>query len=125
MIDIRQDRFYNEDHIWVLANNIDNTYTLGISDYAQDSLGDIVFVELPKVKTKFEAGDEICLIESVKTASTIKAPVNLKVIAVNELLNDEPELINDSCYDNGWLIKFTAANIDKLMPASVYINIKN
>jgi glycine cleavage system H protein len=80
----------------------------------------MVFVELPSDGDEAQAGDELCVVESVKAASDVYAPVDLQVLEINESLEDEPELINSSCYDDGWLIKFKADNIEGLMDASSY-----
>jgi glycine cleavage system H protein len=119
MSEVRQDRQYTQTHEWVLDNG-DNTYTLGISDHAQELLGDMVFVELPSQGDEAQMQDELCVIESVKAASDVYAPANLEVLEVNESLEDEPELLNSSCYDDGWLIKFSADSVDDLMDASTY-----
>tara|TARA_B100001079_G_scaffold260804_1_gene261330 strand:+ start:2646 stop:3026 length:381 start_codon:yes stop_codon:yes gene_type:complete len=119
MSEVRQDRQYTQTHEWIIDNG-DNTYTLGVSDHAQELLGDMVFVELPSDGDEAQAGDELCVVESVKAASDVYAPVNLQVLEINESLEDEPELINSSCYDDGWLIKFKADNIEGLMDASSY-----
>jgi glycine cleavage system H protein len=120
MNEIRGDRQYAETHEWVLDNG-DGTYTLGISDYAQESLGDLVFVELPDLGDLISSQEGLCVIESVKSASDIHAPADLKVLEVNESLDDEPELVNSDCYDAGWLIKFNADSIDGLMDSDAYI----
>ena len=120
MNEIRGDRQYAETHEWV-QNNGDGTYTLGISDYAQESLGDLVFVELPALGDLVSAEDGLCVVESVKSASDVHAPVDLKVLEVNEGLDDKPELVNSDCYDTGWLIKFSADSIDGLMDSDAYI----
>lgn len=120
MNEIRGDRLYAETHEWVLDNG-DGTYTLGISDYAQESLGDLVFVELPDLGDLINAQEGLCVVESVKSASDIHAPADLKVLEVNESLDDEPELVNSDCYDAGWLIKFNADSIDGLMDSDAYI----
>src|SRR5574344_2135230 len=87
---------YSKDHEWVKIEG--TTATVGITDHAQDALGEIVFVELPEVGADFEAGDEIADIESVKAASEIITPVGGTVSEVNDALEDSPELINDDCY---------------------------
>ncbi|HIF89460.1 MAG TPA: glycine cleavage system protein GcvH [Candidatus Thioglobus sp.] len=120
MNEIRGDRQYAETHEWVLDNG-DGTYTLGISDYAQESLGDLVFVELPDLGDLISSQEGLCVVESVKSASDVHAPVDLKVLEVNESLDDEPELVNSDCYDAGWLIKFNADSIDGLMDSDAYI----
>ena len=119
MSDIREDRKYTKTHEWVL-DNLDGTYKMGITDNAQEQLGDMVFVELPSVGDSVDAGDNICVVESVKAASDVYAPVNLEVVAVNEKLEDEPELINSSSFDDGYLFDFTADNIDDLLSAKEY-----
>lgn len=89
-----KDLLYTEEHEWVKAD--DGSYVIGITDFAQDQLGDIVFVELPEVGDTVTKGDSIGSIESVKTVSDFYAPVTGKVVAVNETLEDEPELINSN-----------------------------
>jgi len=120
MNNILDDRKYTDNHEWVLDNK-DDTYTLGISDFAQDSLGDLVFIELPKVGDIFKAKESICVVESVKSASDIYAPVDLEIINVNTTLNEIPELVNEDCYNGGWLVKFRANNIDGLIDSKKYI----
>ncbi|EDO1151574.1 glycine cleavage system protein GcvH [Listeria innocua] len=100
-----KDLLYTEEHEWVKAE--DGSYIIGITDFAQDQLGDIVFVELPEVGDTVTKGDSIGSIESVKTVSDFYAPVTGKVVAVNETLEDEPELINSNPYDTGWILKLT------------------
>lgn len=94
--------YYTSDHEW--ARKDGDTVKVGISDYAQDQLGDIVFVELPDVGTVFERGDEFGTLESVKAVSEIYAPIGGEVIAVNSLLLDAPELLNEDPYSN-WIIE--------------------
>ncbi|MBC1807317.1 glycine cleavage system protein GcvH [Listeria sp. FSL L7-0993] len=98
-----KDLLYTEEHEWVKADG--GSYVIGITDFAQDQLGDIVFVELPEVGDTVTKGDSIGSIESVKTVSDFYAPVTGKVVAVNETLEDEPELINSNPYDTGWILK--------------------
>ncbi|EAC8342025.1 glycine cleavage system protein GcvH [Listeria monocytogenes] len=98
-----KDLLYTEEHEWVKAD--EGSYVIGITDFAQDQLGDIVFVELPEVGDTVAKGDSIGSIESVKTVSDFYAPVTGKVVAVNETLEDEPELINSNPYDTGWILK--------------------
>ncbi|WP_194652531.1 glycine cleavage system protein GcvH [Listeria monocytogenes] len=98
-----KDLLYTEEHEWVKAD--EGSYVIGITDFAQDQLGDIVFVELPEVGDTVAKGDSIGSIESVKTVSDFYAPVTGKVVAVNETLEDEPELINRNPYDTGWILK--------------------
>ncbi|MBU2965916.1 glycine cleavage system protein GcvH [Amphritea sp. 2_MG-2023] len=109
-------------HEWVLDNG-DGTVTMGISDHAQDLLGDVVFVELPEVGREVAAGEEFSLVESVKAASDIYAPIAGEVIAINETLEDEPELVNSEPYEGGWIVKIKladAAEVDALLDADAY-----
>ncbi len=124
MSEVRDDRQYSETHEWILDNG-DGTWTMGISDHAQASLGDMVYIELPNAGDEISCEDEFCVVESVKAASGIHAPADLEVIAINEALDDEPELVNSSCYDNGWLLKFKADSIDGLMDAPTYLDTLN
>lgn len=104
---------YTKSHEWVRSEE-DGSVTIGISDHAQELLGDLVFVELPEVGTEMSAEDAACVVESVKAASDVYLPVSGEVIAVNEILADAPETINDSPYDDGWLIKVKLSNPDEL-----------
>ncbi len=88
-----------------IVNNGDNTYTVGLTDYAIEQLGDIVFLELPENDTEFKKGETFATIESVKAASEIYMPISGKIIAVNDSLVDTPETLNEDCYENGWLVK--------------------
>lgn len=113
---------YQESHEWVRDEG-DGTATVGITDHAQDSLGDVVFVELPEVGARLHAGDEAGVVESVKAASDIYAPVSGEVIAINESLEDEPESINNSPYGDGWFYKVKlvdAAELDNMLDADGY-----
>ena len=96
--------FFTKTHEWINKVN-DNEYAIGISDHAQSELSDIVFVDLPSIGTELEAGTTFMVVESVKAASDIYAPINGEIIAVNEKLTDTPELINESPENEGWLIK--------------------
>lgn len=104
---------YAKSHEWARLE-ADGTVTVGISDHAQDLLGDIVFVELPEVGATLEAEDDAAVVESVKAASDIYAPIAGEVIAVNDALIDEPETVNDDPYDKGWFFKLKPANADEL-----------
>ncbi len=95
---------FAESHEWVRDNG-DGTVTVGISEHAQEMLGDVVFVELPEVDAEVDAGDSFSLVESVKAASDIYAPVSGVVVEVNEELGDSPELINEEPYEGGWIVK--------------------
>ncbi|SFV88572.1 Glycine cleavage system H protein [hydrothermal vent metagenome] len=119
MSEVRDDRRYTETHEWILDNG-DGTYTIGVTDHAQALLGDMVFVELPSEGDEASAEDEFCVVESVKAASGIYAPADLEVVEVNEVLDGEPELVNTSCYDDGWLVRFKSDAIDGLMDATAY-----
>jgi glycine cleavage system H protein len=116
------DFYYTEAHVWLHLDD-EGIATVGITDYAQDQLGDVVFVELPEVNSEISAGDEISVVESVKTASDIHAPVSGEVLAVNEALKDTPELINSSPYDKGWILKIQMTDtgeLEELLSASEY-----
>ncbi len=112
---------YTESHEWVRAE-IDGTVTIGITEYAQDALGDIVFVELPKVGKSFTAGDDAAVVESVKAASDIYAPLSGEVVAVNDAVADAPDTINADAY-SAWLFKLKpsdAGAINGLLDAAAY-----
>jgi len=112
---------YSQDHEWVALEG--QTATLGITDYAQHSLGDVVFVELPKPGAKFSAGQTIGTVESVKAVSEIYSPVSLEVTEVNTTLASAPETINKDPHGAAWLVKGRASNpgeMEKLMDAKAY-----
>lgn len=114
--------FYNEAHLWVHVDD-DDIATVGITDFAQTELGDVVFVELPEMESEVSAGDEVSVVESVKTASDIQSPVSGEIVGVNEALTETPELINSSPYDKGWIFKVRINNsieLDDLLNASEY-----
>lgn len=116
-----QDLFYAKTHEWVRID--DHTATVGITDFAQNQLSDLTFVELPEVGTTVEAGDELAVLESVKAASDIYAPIAGEVVEINDALEDAPELINEKPYDEGWLfkIKFVKEEeVDDLLDAESY-----
>ncbi len=120
-MNIPADLKYTESHEWVRAE-ADGTVTVGITEYAQDALGDIVFVELPKVGKSYTAGDDAAVVESVKAASDIYAPVSGEVIAVNDDVANAPESINTDAYA-AWLFKIKPADasaIDGLLDAAAY-----
>lgn len=102
MSEIREGLGYTEEHEWALAVD-GQTVRIGITDYAQVQLGDIVFVELPEAGTEVGAGDSLGSIESVKTVSDLYSPVSGKIVKVNEALLDQPELVNSSPYGGGWI----------------------
>ena len=103
---------YTESHEWVEVLENGNV-RVGITEFAQNALGDIVFVELPE-EDSFAIGDECGVVESVKTASDIYAPVSGKVVAVNEALEDSPEIMNESPYDDGWLFEMEIEDIEEI-----------
>ncbi|MCA1847476.1 MAG: glycine cleavage system protein GcvH [Actinobacteria bacterium] len=109
---------YTRSHEWVRTEG--DTATVGITDYAQDELGDIVFVELPEKGATFDAGDSFGAVESVKAVSDIYAPVGGEVVEVNEALNDSPEKINEDPYGEGWIIKLRVSDEGDLLSASDY-----
>ena len=121
-MNIPSDRKYSKSHEW--AKDLgDGTILVGISDHAQEALGDVVFVELPEVGASFNAGDEYGVVESVKAASDVYAPVSGEVIEVNSSLEDSPEQINSSPYEDGWMIKLkmqTPSELDDLLDADAY-----
>ncbi|ETS33319.1 glycine cleavage system protein H [Photorhabdus temperata] len=104
---------YAESHEWVRAEG-NGEYTVGITEHAQELLGDMVFVDLPEVGDEINFGDECAVVESVKAASDIYAPLSGEVIAVNEALNDAPELVNSEPYNEGWLFRIKASDESEL-----------
>ncbi|WP_111657645.1 glycine cleavage system protein GcvH [Isoalcanivorax indicus] len=113
MSDIRAELRYASTHEWVRLED-DGTAYVGISDHAQDAMGDLVYVELPEVGQEMKATDEAGVVESVKAASDIYAPVSGEVVAVNEALEDTPELVNQDPYGDGWLFRIRVADTDEL-----------
>lgn len=113
MSDIPKDLRYTESHEW-LEEQDDGNWRVGITDHAQNQLGELVFVELPEVDTEVGTGDACGVVESVKAASDIYAPITGKIVAINESLEDEPDLINTDCYGDGWLFEIEATNSDEL-----------
>ncbi|MEQ6917548.1 glycine cleavage system protein GcvH [Halomonas aquatica] len=113
---------YAESHEWVLDNG-DGSVTIGITDHAQEALGDVVFVELPEIGSTLAVGDEFGVIESVKAASDLYAPVAGEIIEINEALEDAPETVNESPYEDGWIMKVRLddeAAMEKLLDADAY-----
>ena len=116
------DIHYAASHEWAKAER--NNVKVGISDYAQDQLGDIVFVEMPEVGETFEKGAEFGTVESVKAVSELYMPVGGEIIAVNSALEDSPELINNTPYSDGWMIEVKpddTAELDSLMTKDAYL----
>ncbi len=112
---------YTEEHEWALVE--DEIVTVGITDFAQDALGDVVFVELPEVGTLVELGKPFGVVESVKAVSDVYAPVSGEVVEVNEELPDAPEVINTSPYEDGWMIKIRLSEpsqLDDLLDVDAY-----
>ena len=120
-MDFPEEMHYTEEHEWVLVE--DDVASIGITDFAQDSLGDIVFVELPDVGATVEAGKPFGVVESVKAVSDIYSPVTGEIVEVNEELPDTPETVNTSPYEDAWMIKVKladASELDELMSADDY-----
>ena len=117
-----EDVNYTEDHEW--AKQEGDAIKVGITDYAQDQLGDIVFVELPEVGDTFEKGDEFGTLESVKAVSELYIPISGEVVAINEDLADTPELVNSDPYGVGWMIAIKPSNtgeLDALIDKEAYL----
>lgn len=117
---VKDDRKYAESHEWAKVDG--DIATIGISDYAQHALGDVVFVDLPEVGDEVEAGEDFGAVESVKAASDLLSPVSGEVVEINEALEDAPELINADAYAN-WIIKVRLSDpgeLDALMDAAAY-----
>ncbi len=115
------DRKYTSSHEWVKMEG--NQAIVGISDYAQDALGDIVFVELPVVGMKLEKGQSFGVVESVKAASDVFAPISGEVASINEKLTESPDTVNKDAFSEGWMLKVTPSNpaeLDSLMDAATY-----
>ncbi len=121
-LDFAEDVRYTEDHEW--ARQEGNLVKVGISDYAQDQLGDIVFVELPEVGASFGKGDEFGTVESVKAVSELYMPVRGEITAVNENLEGQPELVNKEPYAGGWMIELRPEDpgvLDSLLDRNAYL----
>lgn len=113
---------YSREHEW-LRKEADGVWTVGITEHAQELLGDMVFVDLPEVGAVFGAGDDCAVAESVKAASDIYAPISGEIVAVNEDLQTSPELVNSEPYGDGWILKIKASDeseIDALLDADAY-----
>lgn len=113
MSEVRSELKYLSSHEWARVEE-DGTVSVGISDHAQASLGDVVYVEAPEVGSTVSAGDQAGVVESVKAASDIYSPISGEVIAINELLEDEPETVNSSPYDDGWFFKVRPSDVAEL-----------
>ena len=107
------DRLYSKDHEWILDRG-DGTASVGITDYAQEMLTDIVFVELPPIGKKVAAGEPLAVVESVKSVSDVYSPVGGEVIAVNQTLENTPELVNQDAFGEGWIAQLKVADPEEL-----------
>ena len=119
--EVRDDLRYTESHEWLKIKN--DKAIVGITDHAQAELTDIVFVELPETGKEIKKGEELCVVESVKSVSEIYAPITGRIITVNKKLEDSPEIINESPYDDGWLVELKIKNhseLDSLLDAESY-----
>jgi len=117
--------FYASSHEWARSEG-DGNVTVGISDYAQEQLGDIVYIELPEIGAETTKGDEIAVVESVKAASDIYSPVGGEVVDVNESLRDNPEIVNGDPYEDGWFFVIRANDpdeIENLLSAEEYVSV--
>ena len=113
---------YTEDHEWIRPES-DGSATVGITDHAQDALGDIVFVEMPEVGRRFSKGEPACVIESVKAAADLKMPLSGSVVAVNDALPDDPAKVNTDPMNDGWFIRIqpdNPADLEQLMDDAAY-----
>ena len=121
MANVPEDLHYSKDHEWVRVES--NNAVIGITDYAQNSLGDVVYVELPKENDEFATNESFGSVESVKAVSEVFSPVSGTVVEVNSTLNDEPEKVNEDPYGEGWMIKIRMSNpgeVDSLLTAAEY-----
>lgn len=116
--------YYIATHQW-LRLEADGTGTVGITDFAQEELGDVVYVELPEPGRQVAAGTEVSVVESVKTASDVFTPVSGEILAVNSALDDSPEVLNSSPYEDGWIFRIALsdpAEVDSLLRAEAYLS---
>lgn len=121
-LNLPEDVRYAEDHEWTRQDG--DKVRVGISDYAQDQLGDVVFVELPQAGDKFSKGDAFGSVESVKAVSELFMPIGGEISAINNKLEDEPELVNSQPYGDGWMIEIkvdNASELDQLMDKNAYL----
>lgn len=119
--EVREGLKYTKAHEWLKVKG--DKAVVGVTDYAQSELTDIVFVELPEIGKEIKKGEELCVVESVKSVSELYAPISGKVVNVNKKLDDSPETINESPYDDGWLVELEIKNkseIDSLLDAESY-----
>ena len=123
MSEVPSELRYTQSHEWIRQED-DGSLTIGVSDHAQELLGDLVFVELPEVGSDMSAGEACCVVESVKAASDVYMPISGEITAINEALVDTPEMINDSPYDDGWLFKVMPTaeqELENLMDSDAYL----
>ncbi|AJC49295.1 glycine cleavage system protein GcvH [Allofrancisella guangzhouensis] len=121
MPEINKNYLYTQTNEWIQIK--DNVARVGVDDYSQNEFGEIVYVDLPKFGHHYDRDEEICVIESVKTASDIYSPLSGKVVKINEKLIDNPKLINRSCYDEGWIFELEFSDpqeIDQLLKPNEY-----
>ncbi|HEY6805987.1 MAG TPA: glycine cleavage system protein GcvH [Pyrinomonadaceae bacterium] len=121
MANVPEDLHYSKDHEWIRVEG--DVATIGITDYAQNSLGDVVYVELPKPGDKFETNESFGSVESVKAVSEVFTPISGEVVEINESLADEPESVNSDPYGTGWMVKVKMTNsgeADSLLTAAEY-----
>jgi glycine cleavage system H protein len=121
MANVPEDLHYSKDHEWVRVEG--DSAVIGITDYAQDSLGDVVYVELPKTSEKFSANESFGSVESVKAVSEVFTPVSGEVVKINETLADEPEKVNSDPYGDGWMIRVRMSSpgeVDSMLTAAEY-----
>jgi len=111
-MDYPENLLYSKEHEWLKVEN--NKATVGITDYAQSELGDIVFVELPEIGAKVECNKRFGVVESVKTVSDLFSPINGKIIEINTALEAEPEIVNSSPYEKGWIVQLEIKNEEEL-----------
>lgn len=127
MSNVKENLKYSKDHEWVEVLE-DNKVKIGITDYAQHSLGDVIFVELPEVDAELSIGDTFASAESVKAVSEIFSPVDGKVVEINESLEDSPELVNKDAYGEGWIVVFEINDkeaLDELLSSKEYEELIN
>jgi glycine cleavage system H protein len=122
-MNVPEQLLYSSDHEWVQRDGDSNRVRIGITDYAQDALGDVVFVQVPATGTTVKAGDSISEVESTKSVSDIYAPVSGTIVEVNDALSDTPQLLNDDPYGDGWICAIEVADLadlDGLLDAAAY-----
>ncbi|OUU79642.1 MAG: glycine cleavage system protein H [Gammaproteobacteria bacterium TMED78] len=122
MSDIPEDLKYTKDHEWIKTEE-DGLFTVGITDHAQEALGDLVFIELPEVESNLPSGQTCSVVESVKAASDVYIPLSGKIVEVNNLLSDSPELVNQDPYGDGWLFRLKASSsveLDDMLDSDSY-----